>query len=58
MNCYLFDILYLSKVFGWVRIGNCDINPTDCDTIFAYVRTRKTSGINNEFSYERKIKNN
>ena len=26
-------------------MGNCDIKPTDGATIFAYLRTRETSGI-------------
>ena len=45
MDCYLVDILYLSEAFGGARIGNCDIKPTDGTTIFAYLRTGETSGI-------------
>ena len=45
MDCYLVDTLYLSDAFGGARIGNCDIKPTDGATIFAYLRTRVTSGI-------------
>ena len=45
MDCYLVDILYLSEAFGGTRIGNCDIKPTDGATIFAYLRTGETSGI-------------
>ena len=29
LDCYLVDILNLSEAFGWARIGNCDIKPTD-----------------------------
>ena len=35
MDYYLVDILYLSEAFGGVRFGNCDIKPTDGDTIFS-----------------------
>ena len=45
MECYLVDILYLSRAFGGARIGNCDIKPTEGATIFAYLRTGETSGI-------------
>ena len=45
MDCYLVDILYLSEAVRGARIGNCDITPTDDATIFAYLRTRETSGI-------------
>ena len=45
MDCYLVDILYLSEAFGGARIGNCDIKPTDGATIFAYLRTGETFGI-------------
>jgi hypothetical protein len=45
MDCYLVDILYLSEAFWGARIGNCDIKPTDGATIFAYLRTGETSGI-------------
>ena len=45
MDCYLVDKLYLSEASGGARIGNCDIKPTDGATIFAYLRTGETSGI-------------
>ena len=45
LNCYLVDILSLSEAFGGARIGNCDIKPTDGDTMFAYLATGKTSGV-------------
>ena len=45
MDGYLVDILYLSEAFGGARIRNCDIKPTDGATIFAYLRTGETSGI-------------
>ena len=35
MDCYLVDVLYLSKGFGGVGIGNCDIKPTDGTPFFA-----------------------
>jgi hypothetical protein len=38
MDCYLFDILWLSDAFGGDRILNLDIHITDGATIFAYVR--------------------
>ena len=38
-------ILLLSEDFGGARIGNFDIKPTDGATIFAFLRTRETSGI-------------
>ena len=45
MDCYLVKILYLSEASGGDRIGYCDIKPTDGATIFAYLRTGETSGI-------------
>ena len=45
MDCSIIDILWLSKAFEGARIGNFDIKPTDGATIFAYLRTRQTSGI-------------
>ena len=45
MDCCLVDILYPSEAFGGARIGNCDIKPTDGATIFAYLRTREISEI-------------
>ena len=29
LDCHLVDILNLSEAFGWARIGNYDIKPTD-----------------------------
>ena len=45
MDCYLVDKLYPSEAFLGARMGNCDIKPTDGANIFAYLRTRETSGI-------------
>ena len=45
MDWYLVDILYLSEAFWGARIGNCDIKLTDGATIFAYLRTGETSGV-------------
>ena len=39
------DIRWQSEAFGGARIGDFDIKPTDGATIFAYLRTRETSGI-------------
>ena len=41
MDCYLFDMIYLSEAFWGARMGNCDIKATDGTNIFA----RVTSGI-------------
>ena len=36
MDCYLVDIIWLSKAFGGARIWKFDIKPTDGVTLFAY----------------------
>ena len=45
MDCSIVDILWLSEAFWGARIGHFDIKPTDGTTVFAYLRTGKTSGI-------------
>ena len=45
MDCYLVDILYIFEAFGGVRIGNCNMKPKKDATIFEYLRTGETSGI-------------
>ena len=45
MDCYLVYVLYQLEVFWGKSIGNCDIKQKDGTTIFAYLRTGETSGI-------------
>ena len=45
MDCSIVDTLWLSEAFGGARIGNFVIIPTDGTTVFAYLRTGETSGI-------------
>ena len=45
MDCSKVDILWLSEAFWGARIRNFYIKPTDGVSIFAYLRTEETSGI-------------
>ena len=54
MDCSIVDILCLSEAFGGARIVNFDIKPTDGVTIFAYLRTRETSEIDQSVELRKK----